>query len=123
MSGPPFAGYDGEKCAECFGHGVACDYVGLEMRPIGVECPSCCGTGRARKRGEMRTNNQKILAEIDEISKKLHAFSEQLERIVHDLSFVREAPSKHKSSPNPGDDTPDSYRHDDNEPYRPDKWD
>lgn len=34
-------------CRECNGRGTSADYVGLEMRCVEVECPSCSGTGLA----------------------------------------------------------------------------
>lgn len=34
------------ECRDCKGTGLVADYVGLEMKPIGVECESCGGTGR-----------------------------------------------------------------------------
>lgn len=33
-------------CPACNGKGEVADYVGLEMRCIGVECPDCGGTGK-----------------------------------------------------------------------------
>lgn len=40
-----------KSCAECAGKGEAADYVGLEMRCVGVECPSCGGDGKGQVPG------------------------------------------------------------------------
>lgn len=34
------------KCSARDGEGVEADYVGLEMKPAGVNCSSCNGTGK-----------------------------------------------------------------------------
>lgn len=34
------------KCEACNGRGEVADYVGLEMKCVGVECWNCRGTGR-----------------------------------------------------------------------------
>jgi hypothetical protein len=33
------------KCEFCYGTGLIADYYGLEMRPVGVPCDRCNGTG------------------------------------------------------------------------------
>lgn len=35
-------------CPECDGTGLITDYIGLEMKPVGVECDKCHGSGRRR---------------------------------------------------------------------------
>lgn len=42
------------KCPECNGKGEVADYVGLEMRPVGVECPTCGGTGCLPAAGDVQ---------------------------------------------------------------------
>jgi DnaJ-class molecular chaperone len=36
------------KCPDCRGKGTTADYVGLEMKPVEVECDRCNGTGITR---------------------------------------------------------------------------
>lgn len=42
---PPYDRKD-RICPMCDGSGVVADYIGLEMKPVGVECDRCNGTGK-----------------------------------------------------------------------------
>lgn len=40
------------QCTSCDGKGEVADYVGLEMKCVGAECPDCKGTGAALSAGK-----------------------------------------------------------------------
>ncbi len=53
------------ECPSCDGRGLVGDYVGLEMRCVGVECSRCLGSGVIKK--QTRDMDDRTLVKAEEV--------------------------------------------------------